>query len=191
MNFLAHAYLSGDNPDILIGNMIADQIKGKQITAYSPEIRHGIYVHRQIDTFTDSHPVTREAMQVFRESAGKYAGPFLDVSYDHFLALDKVCEPECGWQKFSQECYRQIEMYASVLPPRFCTMFMYMKKEDWLYNYRYGWLIEKSFTRLKERAKYLTQDARIYEAFQKNYDRIGDSYNAFFPDLKAYVKSIL
>ncbi|PKN95695.1 MAG: DUF479 domain-containing protein, partial [Chloroflexi bacterium HGW-Chloroflexi-5] len=28
MNFLAHLYLSGDNNEIIIGNFIADHVKG-------------------------------------------------------------------------------------------------------------------------------------------------------------------
>lgn len=190
MNFLAHAYLSFGNPDILIGNMIADQVKGKQVSAYSQAVQYGIYIHRQIDSFTDNHPVTRETSKLFRESAGKYAGPFLDVSYDHFLALDNDSEPKEGWKVFSRLCYSQIEQYASILPPKFCTLFMYMKQEDWLYNYRYRWLIQRSFYRLKQRANYLPDDAPVFDAFVIHYKEISDSYNLFFPELKAFVESI-
>lgn len=191
MNFLAHAYLSFGNPDILIGNMIADLVKGKQIETYPESIQHGIHIHRKIDSFTDSHPVTLETMAVFKASAGRYAGPFLDVSYDHFLAIDNKSEPTEGWEVFAQKCYSVIEQYAEFLPPKFCTMFMYMKKEDWLYNYRYNWLIEKSFERLKSRANYLNDDAPVYTDFEKHYKEIQESYTVFFPELKAYIKDII
>jgi len=190
MNFLAHAYLSFGDPEILVGNMIADMVKGKQIEQYPEGIKHGIQIHRHIDSFTDSHPVTLHTMNVFRASAGKYAGPFLDVSYDHFLALDSCNEPDGGWENFGQKCYSQIEEYAQYLPSKFCTMFMYMKKEDWLYNYRFNWLIERSFERLKNRANYLDDDAPVYADFEKHYAEIQESYNQFFPDLKKYVEDI-
>ncbi|MDR3058503.1 MAG: ACP phosphodiesterase [Prevotella sp.] len=191
MNFLAHAYLSFGNPDILVGNMIADQVKGRQIETYPEAIQHGIHIHRKIDAFTDSHPVTLETMSIFRASAGKYAGAFLDVSYDHFLAIDNQNEPEEGWEPFAQKCYSQIELYAELLPSKFCTMFMYMKKEDWLYNYRYNWLIEKSFERLKNRANYLDDNAPVFSDFENHYREIQESYNTFFPELKAYIKDII
>ncbi|EGK00715.1 MAG: ACP phosphodiesterase [Prevotella sp.] len=190
MNFLAHAYLSFGDPDILIGNMIADLVKGKQIEQYPERIRHGIHIHRHIDAYTDSHPVTLRAMEVFRSSAHKYAGPFLDVSYDHFLALDELSEPEEGWKEFAAKCYSQIEQYAEILPSKFCSMFMYMKSEDWFFNYRYNWMIERSFDRLQQRAAYLPDNAHIFTDFEKHYKEIADSYNEFFPDLKDYTKKI-
>ena len=191
MNFLAHAYLSFENPDILVGNMIADLVKGKQIEQYPVEIQHGIQIHRKIDSYTDSHPITQQAMKIFRQSAGKYAGPFLDVAYDHFLAMDVLNEPNEGWKAFAEKCYMQISLYSDTLPPKFCSMFMYMKSEDWLYSYRFDWMIERSFDRLKNRAAYLDNDAPVFNDFQQHYQEIGESYKVFFPELKEYVLDIL
>jgi len=190
MNFLAHAFLSFGNPDILIGNMIADMVKGKQIESFPESIQEGIRIHRKIDAFTDEHPVNRKAMEVFRKSAGRYASPFLDVSYDHFLALDELNTPNGGWQTFSEKSYRQIEQYTGILPSRFYTMFMYMRNEDWFYNYRYKWMIERSFDRLKSRANYLDENACVFQDFELHYEEIKEAYKLFFPELKVYTKSI-
>lgn len=190
MNFLAHAYLSFGNPDILVGNMIADMVKGKQIELYPETIQHGIHIHRQIDAFTDSHPVTQEAMGVFRSSAGKYAGAFLDVAYDYFLARDKKNEPVEGWKAFAATSYKQISEYRKVLPDKFCSMFMYMESENWFYSYRYKWMIKRSFDRLQQRASFLDDNAHVYTSFEEHLKEIRDSYNIFFPELKVYVQSL-
>ena len=42
MNFLAHVYLSEDNFSLAIGNLIADRVKGKDLTNFSPMIQKGI-----------------------------------------------------------------------------------------------------------------------------------------------------
>jgi len=191
MNFLAHAYLSFNDPDILVGNMIADLVKGKQIAQFSLPVQNGIRIHRQIDSFTDQHPLIHKASEFFRPSAGKYAGAFLDVAYDHFLALDPVNTPEGGWEYFAEQAYRQIEQYADILPSRFCTMFMYMRNENWFYNYRYNWMIERSFERLKSRATYLDDDAPVFEGFINHYSEIEDSYKLFFPQLKSFTEQII
>lgn len=191
MNFLAHAYLSFGDSEILIGNLIADLVKGKQIEQYPENVQRGIRIHRQIDSFTDSHPVTQQAMQLLRPSAKKYAGAFLDVSYDHFLALDKHNEPEDGWLVFADKCYQQIELYGEVLPPQFCSMFMYMRSENWFSNYQYRWMIERSFDRLQNRATYLPDDVTVFSDFEKNYIEIGKSYEEFFPQLKSFARSIV
>ena len=87
MNYLAHAYLSFNEPEILVGNMISDFIKGKQKFTYSPGIQNGIQLHRMIDHFTDTHPATHEAKQYFKPAVGLYAGAFMDIVYDHLRIL--------------------------------------------------------------------------------------------------------
>jgi acyl carrier protein phosphodiesterase len=42
MNFLAHAYLSFNNPEILVGNMISDFVKGSRQFQYPEAIQNGI-----------------------------------------------------------------------------------------------------------------------------------------------------
>src|SRR6202008_4422095 len=89
MNFLAHAYLSFDQPEILVGNMISDFVKGKKKFDYPANIQKGIALHRFIDSFTDEHEATKEAKEVFRPAYRLYSGAFVDVVYDHFLATDE------------------------------------------------------------------------------------------------------
>ena len=62
MNYLAHAYRSFHLPDILVGNMISDFVKGKKKYEYSEGILKGIDLHRSIDTFTDEHEATKQAI---------------------------------------------------------------------------------------------------------------------------------
>ena len=187
MNFLAHAYLSFEEPDLIVGNIIADMIKGKQIEDLPHEIRQGIYLHRQIDMFTDSHPVVKESKSLFEKSAGRYGGLFLDISFDHFLAVSQKYEPSTGWGDFSQYCYKALEGRSASLPSKFVSMFMYMKSENWLQNYKHKWLIKKSFERVQNRASYLAEDANVYQEFEDNYKEIGRSFDLFFPDLIEFV----
>ncbi|MFV0419496.1 MAG: ACP phosphodiesterase [Dysgonomonas sp.] len=191
MNFLAHAYLSFGNPDILVGNMIADFVKGKQIELYPESIQQGILLHREIDAFTDSHPVTLKATEAFRASTGKYAGAFLDVAYDYFVAHDKENIPTNGWMAFAEMSYKQIEQRLDYLPDKFRSMFMYMLSENWLYNYRHEWMIQRSMERLLNRASFLSDDTPVFAAFKHNQEEIGASYRVFFPELKAFVQDNL
>lgn len=188
MNFLAHAYLSFGKPDILVGNLIADMIKGqRQIESLPISVQQGVRLHRLIDEYTDQHPVTIEAKEVFVKSAGRYKSPFLDVSYDHFLALDTLNEPQDGWSDFALKCYAVLEQYTPVLPSKFQSMYLYMRSENWLYNYRHQWMIKRSFDRLQRRASFLADDANVFADFEAHYNQIRESYNVFFPDLKDFV----
>lgn len=86
MNFLAHLYLSGTDEHTVVGNFIGDYIKGSDYNNYPENIRKGILLHRQIDTFTDNHEKFREAKSKFRTEFGLYSGIIVDFLYDHYLA---------------------------------------------------------------------------------------------------------
>lgn len=193
MNYLAHAYLSFNNPKILIGNMIADNIKGKQIDIFEEEIQRGIKFHREIDQFTDSNPLVKETKLIFRNSANRYDGAFLDIAFDHFLAQDLINEPKDGWLQFTRNCYSIIDSYLSILPPDFVRSYQYMKSENWLYNYRFLWLVRKNFLRFANHLQYLPHKYHpdIYFDFEQNYHTIKNTYNEFFPLLIEFAKDSL
>ena len=81
MNFLAHLYLSKNHTNILIGNFIADSIRGNQFTHLHPEIQQGIVLHRHIDTYTDAHPIVRKSKRRLHERYGHYDGVIIDLFY--------------------------------------------------------------------------------------------------------------
>jgi acyl carrier protein phosphodiesterase len=187
MNYLAHAYLSFQQPDILLGNMISDYIKGKKQFDYPPAVQKGITLHRAIDNFTDTHAATQELKSFFRPQYRLYSGAFADVVYDHFLANDlKEFESETTLQQFAKNTYRQLEAQADLFPPPFQKMFPHMKEYDWLSNYRHTWAIEKSFAGLVRRAAYLTESAIAFEIFNSHYSSMQNCYLAFFPEVKKF-----
>ena len=186
MNYLAHAYLSFNDPEILLGNMISDYVKGRKKFDYEPGILKGIMLHRAIDTFTDQHPVTKTAMKFFKPAYGLYAGAFVDVVYDHFLALDENEFNETSLFTFSQNTYQILEGYNEQFPVKFQMMFPYMKQHDWLSNYRHRWAIDRSFHGLVNRAAYLTESDTAFKYFEKHYESLRECYQIFFPELKLF-----
>ena len=186
MNFLAHAYLSFNDSDILAGNMISDYVKGKRQYDYSIKIWKGIRLHRAIDDFTDAHPAVKKAKQVFHDPYRLYAGAFVDIAFDHFLAIDKNEFPEESLEEFSQYVYNSLQKSMHALPPVFQQLFPYMKHHNWLYNYSMAAGIERSFRGLTHRAKYINDAGAAIEAFHRHYLFLKNCYHDFFPDLKAH-----
>lgn len=188
MNFLAHAYLSFGNPEILVGNMISDFVKGKKKFDFPPGITTGIELHREIDGFTDDHAATKEAKKIFTSYYGLYSGPFIDVVYDYFLANDTTAfENHETLFSFSQNAYTQLEKQQAFFPDRFNMMFPYMKKYNWLYGYREKAGIKRSLQGLVERAAYLSDHETAFTLFEENLEELQKHYNHFFPELKAFV----
>lgn len=186
MNYLAHAYLSFHHPDILVGNMISDFIKGKKQYTYPIPIQYGLRLHRAIDTFTDQHPATREAKAYLQPAVGAYAGALIDVVYDHFLALDETELTEVALKIFAVEVYRQLQKQEEILPEKFALMLPYMIDQNWLYHYRFTDGVEKSFGGVARRALYLTGIEEAYQKFLLHYSKLRDCYQVFFPDVKKF-----
>src|SRR5690606_17104395 len=87
MNFLAHVYLSGDNPKIMVGNFIGDFVKGGRLSErFEKDIARGIELHRAIDDFTDSHAVVLKSKERLRPKYRHYSPVIVDMFYDHILA---------------------------------------------------------------------------------------------------------
>ena len=187
MNFLAHAFLSFDDPDILTGNMISDFVKGKKKFGYPQTIQHGIQLHRLIDEFTDFHPITAAAKQFFRPAYRLYSGAFVDVVFDHFLAKDDMqFAPYNGLKEFTQIIYHQLETESVFFPAPFQMMFPYMRMQNWLFGYRTTEGIYKSFGGLVRRSKYLKESETAFKIFLEHYKDLEQCYFAFFPELKKY-----
>lgn len=187
MNYLAHAYLSFNKPDILAGNMISDFVKGKKKFDYAPGIQSGIQLHREIDQFTDTHDATRAGKEVFRKNYRLYAGAFMDVVYDHFLARDKNEFPEGSLLAFTTRTYAMLEPFIPLAPENFRQMFPYMKQHDWLYHYQFPAGIEKSMAGLVRRSAWLSESDTAFAIFQLHYSHLQECYDRFFPELKAFV----
>lgn len=187
MNYLAHAYLSFDLPEILTGNMISDFVKGKKKFDYPPGVQHGIALHRHIDEFTDFHPATRNAKSYFKSQYRLYSGAFVDVVFDHFLAIDtNEFASERLLNTFCQDTYITLQKNYSLLPEKFQQMLPYMQLQNWLYNYRLKQGIERSFVGLARRAVYLSESAIAYDIFCEQYNALQLCYNDFFPALKKF-----
>lgn len=192
MNYLAHAFLSFDNADILTGNMISDFVKGKRKLEYPLSIQKGIHLHRLIDQFTDFHPSTAKAKKYFRPQYRLYSGAFIDIVYDHFLALDKdQFEKYDGLESFTHLTYNLLDTETLYFPFPFQRMFPYMKSQNWLYNYRLKEGIKNSFGGLVRRANYLNESDIAFKIFIENYDELKEYYVTFFPELKAYTQERL
>jgi acyl carrier protein phosphodiesterase len=189
MNLLAHAYLSFDQPEMLIGNMINDYVKGKKQFDYPDAVHKGMILHRSIDDFTDTHPVTKQLKSYFKDDYRLYAGAFGDVVYDHFLANDtNQFATDKALKEFSAKVYKVLDDNFDLLPAPFQSMIPHMKEENWLYNYKFPQGIKNSFAGLVRRAAYLTDSDTAYKIFEHHYDDIKKCYDEFFPQLKLFAK---
>ena len=190
MNFLAHSYLSFSEEQ-LVGNMIADFVKNRDVARLPESIQKGIKLHRAIDTFTDAHPLIHEAKAPFRPLVRLYSGAFVDVAFDYFLANDTTENSQREWQEHSQRVYAVLRRYEEFLPEVFKKVLDKMQQDDWLYNYRNEWGIEYSFRNVVNKAQFLDKTTNVFPAFLANKDFLCEKYEIFFPEIKSFAQEFV
>lgn len=116
MNYLAHALLSGNNEELLIGNFIADHIRGNQLAQFPPGVVQGIYLHRSIDAFTDAHPGFKKAKRFFYQGFEKHSGILVDIYFDHLLAKNFERFHAQQLNAFATDVYKTYRANRHLLP---------------------------------------------------------------------------
>ncbi|HRN37517.1 MAG: ACP phosphodiesterase [Flavobacteriales bacterium] len=135
MNYLGHLLVSGNEPLVIVGNFMADAVKGRDLSAWSPGLRSGIRMHREIDTYTDNHPLTLQGRERLRSHCGKYAGVALDLFYDHAIASRWDLLNTEPLDVFTARMYAMLQQHSHLMPARTQHMLQYMVAHDWLNSY--------------------------------------------------------
>ncbi len=183
MNFLAHLYLSGDNREVILGNFIADHVKGNKVMTYSPGIRGGIALHRSIDDFTDHHPVVKECVERIRPDFRKYAGVVVDMYFDHFLSNDWNSWSNEPLKSFTSRMYDIIIESSRILPPRTLHMIPYMQNHDWLGNYGNFEGLNRALTGMARRTPFYSNMETAADKLREEYGYYESCFSLFFPEL--------
>jgi len=135
MNYLAHAYLSGDNDLVRIGNFLGDWVRGSDYLNYTEDIRTGIMLHRNIDGFTDTHPIVRVSASRFQTRYLRYSGVIIDILYDHFLASCWKDFCDVPLHVYVNKMHNLILNHFEILPERLKNYLPGFMNERWIERY--------------------------------------------------------
>ena len=188
MNHLAHLFLSFGDPKIMVGNFIADSVKGKQFLSFAPEIQQGIILHRRIDTFTDRHPVTAQSRSRIRSRYRKYSGVIVDVYYDHFLAANWKDYSAQSLQLFTKNAYRVLFAHYLIMPARMKRVLAGMAMGNWLAAYALIDNVRLTLSGMAQRTSFDSQMQHAAEELVMYYEELKNDFLCYFPDLTAYAR---
>ncbi len=186
MNLLAHAYLSGDNEYLMIGNFIADHIKGNHISHLPPDVIKGVQLHRMIDQYTDQHPMFNRSCNRLYHRYHKYSGVVVDILYDHFLARRWANYHDRPLQEFTEQCYGLLLKHYNILPLRTRNLLPHIMMDNWLVAYYRFDGLEKSFKGMSRRVKYNPGLEHAVEDLRLHYEEFEADFRDFFPELISF-----
>lgn len=189
MNWLAHLYLSTDDAEYRVGNVIADWVKGEARAGLSPGIQRGLACHRVIDLYTDAHPVVKRSVARVRAPFKRYAAVLVDVFYDHILARDWQHVAGAPLAAFTASVYASFAAVWDGLDPRVRSGLQRMAADDWLGSYA---SLDGIDAILRRMARRLSRPNLLGEALPElatHVDGLSEDFHAFFPQLEAHVRA--
>lgn len=182
MNFLAHLHLARLSDSSLLGNLLADFVRGDPSGDYSADVVAGIYMHRRVDVLTDALPEVQEAKAWFRAETRRVAPIALDVMWDHFVSRhwDKL-SPELELPRFVAIAEREIGEHLPLTPPRFINLNNYLWSERWLERYSDMAFIGNVLNGMASRRPKLSALQHSWGDLDANYDELEQQFWQFYP----------
>ncbi|EPL9570468.1 ACP phosphodiesterase [Providencia rettgeri] len=186
MNYLAHLHLAHLADSSLLGNTMADYVRGNPAGLYSPEVVSGIMMHRAVDRITDTHPLVKEAKLLFREEYRRVAPITLDLVWDHFLSLHwSTIEPTTSLSEFVRYCRNIIEPQLCHTPEKFQELNEFLWPQQWLIRYADKNYIGKSLNGMAKRRPRLSALSGSFDDFLLQYDALENIFFQFYPQMMA------
>lgn len=188
MNFLAHLYLSGSDEQLMVGNFIADSVKGSRYTDYPEGIKKGILLHRAIDFYSDNHPVFLKSVERLRPGYRKYAGVIVDIFYDHFLAKNWKDYSEKPLEKYVAEVHALMLRNIVVMPAKSLMFLRYAMRTNRLVSYATLDGIGEVLYGMSRRTTFKSNMELAITDLKEHYLAFQEEFRTFFENIREYVR---
>lgn len=188
MNFLAHIYLSYNDDEITLGNFIADSIRGNKFKHLPLRVQKGILLHREIDTFTDTHPIPKMSSKRLHKNYSHYSRVIVDIFYDHFLAKNWKQYSETPLDTFVDNFYDLLEDHYTILPVGVKRMMPYMIADNWIFNYSKMDGIAKVLNGMNRRTNNKSKMNFAILDLEQHYEAFEKEFTDFFEELMTFSK---
>lgn len=181
MNYLAHLYLAGDDDAEISGALLGDFIKGPlHRIALPASVVEGIRLHRQIDSFTDEHPIVARSRERLSQRR-LVSGIIIDVVYDHFLANHWQAFANQTIDEFAQQRYQRLLAHRASFPEQLQKMVTHMTQHDWLTSYAELETTAFAIERIGKRLSRPDLLNDVYQDLADNYRGLEEDFLTFFP----------
>jgi acyl carrier protein phosphodiesterase len=188
VNFLAHTYLSGCNEEIIVGNFMGDYVKGRNYMHFPEQVKKGILIHRDIDTFTDMHMITRRSKLMVAPKYSKYAGIIIDIFYDHFLASLWDDYSTLPLSEYVNRTYDLLKRNYQVLPDAIKNWFPTFLENNWMMAYTTVDGIELVLERMSANTSLPNHAAYAVEVLSDQYAVFRNDFLEFFPQIIEFLE---
>jgi len=162
---------------------MADGIHGKYFDNFPMDIQKGIILHREIDTFTDAHPIFRQSTKRLHANYHHYSGIIVDIFYDHFLAKNWNKYSEKKLEDYIEHFYRSLNDNYEFLNEKTQKILPYLIQQNWLLSYQTIEGIENVLVKMDNRMKRDSNMRFSVTELRTYYSEFEEEFTTFFEEL--------
>jgi acyl carrier protein phosphodiesterase len=167
---------------------MGDYVKGRNYILFPEQVKKGILIHRDIDSFTDMHPITRRNKLRIAARYHKYAGIIIDIFYDHFLAAMWDRFSDLPLQDFVSRTYDLLKRNYKVLPDAIKRWFPTFLENNWMMAYQSVDGIELVLERMAANTSLPNHAAYAVEVLSEQYALFQEDFLEFFPLIISFLE---
>lgn len=145
-------------------------------------------MHRFIDHFTDTHPVTELTKQRLRPRFHHYAPVVVDVFFDHFLAKNWSRYSSVPLEQYAESVYEKLQSESAMFPDKSRMFLKGMRYYNWLCAYREVEGIGEVMRGMSQRTPFASGMEHGAEGLREHYSEYEADFEEFFPQLEAACK---
>jgi len=188
MNFLAHLCLASSDPNLMLGGMLGDFVRGRRALKAFPEpVRQGILLHRYIDRCTDHSSEVKKLRSGFPREFRRYSGIIIDLAFDHELAVNWWRYMPQSLERFDVEARDLVRDNIELMPDRLMSFMRYADRHGLFTSYREEDTVLYSLAGIGTRLSRSNPLHKVAEIWPQFAPRFRASFKQFFPQIQSEV----
>jgi acyl carrier protein phosphodiesterase len=191
VNYLAHSLLGGDDPDLLVGGLLGDFVKGPIPDSLAPGLARGVRLHRAVDAYSDHHPTFRRSVARVPHSLRRYGPIVIDVYYDHLLARDWEHHDGRSLEEFAGYSYGLLSSRLAAFPPATRVRISAIIEADLLLAYRQPGTVFRALQCLGQRLRRPVDLPSALPSLCRQDAELREDFAIFFPALRQHCLALL
>jgi len=170
----------------MLSNLYGDFVKGKDYSHYPEIVQKGIFLHRSIDNFIDTHNSVKELRLSLYADLPKVAGVAIDLFFDHILAKKWEEYHPKKYSDFLDDFYLHKVDFEMELKPEFLEFMGYFRTRKWLNHYPTSFGLQKSCEGVSKRISFENVLYKAPEIFYKKEHEIEMSFIQYMTDAQSH-----
>jgi acyl carrier protein phosphodiesterase len=185
MNWLAHLVLAEPEPMSRVGSLLPDLVPIAHLRDLAPPLQAGIQRHREVDAFTDQHPVFRRSVARLEPPFRRYGAVLIDIFYDHLLSSSWSTYSRITLDQFLTSAYADFDMCRDHIPSSAYVTLRRMRAANWLGSYGDIAGIRATLDRMSQRLRRPFDLGGGVVALEHHYANLHQDFTDFFPAILA------